>query len=94
LTKGVEDLGAVWVTEVRSLGGGAMSIQGTRCTRARIPRIAALFDNATLAKVRSQRNSRESTAGVQFHYLCSAASGKDSKLILDPMTIEQTRSCQ
>lgn len=51
LTKGVEDLGAVWVTEVRSLGGGAMSIQGYTLYRARIPRIAALFDNATLSKV-------------------------------------------
>jgi hypothetical protein len=51
LTKGVEDLGAVWVTEVRSLGGGAMSIQGYTLYRARIQRIAAMFDNATLSKV-------------------------------------------
>jgi len=32
LTKGVEDLGAVWVTEVKSLGAGAMAIQGYTCT--------------------------------------------------------------
>jgi hypothetical protein len=51
LTKGVEDLGAIWITEVGSLGGGAMSIQGYTLYRARIPRIASLFDNATLAKV-------------------------------------------
>ncbi len=51
LTKGVEDLGAVWITEVGSLGGGAMNIQGYTLYRARIPRIAALFDNATLARV-------------------------------------------
>ncbi|MBI1806960.1 MAG: hypothetical protein HYR76_07915 [Ignavibacteria bacterium] len=51
LTKGVEDLGAVWVTEIRALGGGAMSVQGYALYRVRIPRIAALFDNATLAKV-------------------------------------------
>ncbi len=51
LTKGVEDLGAVWITEIRALGGGAMSVQGYALYRGRIPRIAALFDNATLAKV-------------------------------------------
>ncbi|MBI1803884.1 MAG: hypothetical protein HYR77_05395 [Ignavibacteria bacterium] len=51
LTKGVEDLGAIWVTEVKALGGGAMSIQGYTLYRARIPRISALFDNSTLTKV-------------------------------------------
>jgi hypothetical protein len=51
LTKGIEDLGGIWVTEVKSAPGGAMSIQGYTLYRARIPRIAALFDNATLAKV-------------------------------------------
>ncbi len=51
LTKGVEDLGAIWISEVHSLGGGAMTIQGYTLYRARIPRIAALFDNSTLAKV-------------------------------------------
>ncbi len=51
LTKGVEDLGAIWITEVHSLGGGAMTIQGYTLYRARIPRIAALFDNSTLTKV-------------------------------------------
>ncbi len=51
LTKGVEDLGAIWISDVRSLGGGAMVIQGYTLYRARIPRIAALFDNSTLTKV-------------------------------------------
>jgi hypothetical protein len=51
LTKGIEDLGGIWVTDVRSAPGGSMSIQGYTLYRARIPRIAALFDNATLAKV-------------------------------------------
>ena len=51
LTKGVEDLGAVWITDIKSLGGGAMSVQGYALYRGRIPRIAALFDNATLTKV-------------------------------------------
>jgi hypothetical protein len=51
LAKGVEDLGAIWITEMRALGGGSMSIQGYALYRARIPRIAALFDNSTLTKV-------------------------------------------
>ena len=51
LTKGVEDLGAIWITEVKALGGGAMSITGYTLYRVRIPRIAALFDNSTLTKV-------------------------------------------
>jgi len=51
LTKGVEDLGAIWITDVKALGGGAMSIQGYTLYRVRIPRIAALFDNSTLTKV-------------------------------------------
>ncbi len=51
LSKGVEDLGAIWITEMRSMGGGSISLQGYALYRARIPRIAALFDNATLTKV-------------------------------------------
>ena len=51
LTKGVEDLKGIWITEIRALSDGSMSIQGYALYRARIPRIAALFDNATLAKV-------------------------------------------
>jgi hypothetical protein len=51
LSKGVEDLGAIWITEMRSMGGGAISLQGYALYRARIPRIAALFENSTLTKV-------------------------------------------
>lgn len=51
LAKGVEDLGAIWITEMRALGAGSISLQGYALYRARIPRIAALFDNATLTKV-------------------------------------------
>jgi Tfp pilus assembly protein PilN len=51
LAKGVEDLKALWITEVRALESGSMSIQGYSLYRARIPRIAALFDNATLTRV-------------------------------------------
>jgi hypothetical protein len=54
LTKGVEDLGGIWITEVRSAPGGAMTIQGYALYRGRIPRIAALFDNSTLTKVEVQ----------------------------------------
>jgi hypothetical protein len=51
LTKGIEDLGAIWVTEVRAQPGGSLTIQGNTLYRGRVPRIAALFDNATLTKV-------------------------------------------
>jgi hypothetical protein len=51
LTKGVEDLRGIWITEIRALADGAMSVQGYALYRARIPRIAALFDNSTLTKV-------------------------------------------
>lgn len=51
LTKGVEDLKGIWITEIRALTDGSMNIQGYALYRARIPRIAALFDNSTLAKV-------------------------------------------
>jgi hypothetical protein len=51
LTKGVEDLRGLWITELHATADGSMSIQGYALYRARIPRIAALFDNSTLAKV-------------------------------------------
>ncbi|MDI6766495.1 MAG: hypothetical protein QME52_06705 [Bacteroidota bacterium] len=51
LTKGVEDLGAIWITEVRAQPNGGMTINGYALYRGRIPRISALFDNATLTKV-------------------------------------------
>ncbi|TLY33515.1 MAG: hypothetical protein E6K56_00730 [Ignavibacteria bacterium] len=66
LTKGVEDLGAVWVTEVKSLGAGAMSIQGYTLYRARIQRIAAMFDNSTLAKVEVKEIREKSPSVYSF----------------------------
>jgi hypothetical protein len=51
LTKGVEDLKGMWITELRASADGSMNITGYALYRARIPRIAALFDNSTLAKV-------------------------------------------
>ena len=51
LTKGVEDLGAIWITEVLALGDGSMRLQGYTLYRGRIPRISALFDNSTLSRV-------------------------------------------
>jgi hypothetical protein len=66
LTKGVEDLGAVWITEVKSLGAGAMTIQGFTLYRARIPRIAALFDNSTLTKVEVKEIREKSPSVYSF----------------------------
>jgi hypothetical protein len=51
LAKGVDDVGAIWITEVRATPDGSMLIQGYSLYRARVPRIAALFDNATLSHV-------------------------------------------
>jgi hypothetical protein len=51
MAKGVADLGGVWITEVKAMPGGSMSIQGYALQRARIPRIAALFENSTLTRV-------------------------------------------
>jgi len=51
LTKGVEDLGAVWITDIKAGPNGAMTVEGYALYRGRIPRIAALFDNATLSRV-------------------------------------------
>ena len=51
LTKGVEDLGAVWITEVIAQPDGSMRLTGYTLYRGRIPRISALFDNSTLARV-------------------------------------------
>ena len=69
LTKGVEDLGAIWITEVRSSPGGAMTIQGYTLYRGRVPRISALFDNATLTKV-EVREIRPNTPPV-YNFIIS-----------------------
>ncbi len=51
LSKGVADIGSLWITEMKGLPDGTTSIQGYAVARNRIPRIAALFENATLARV-------------------------------------------
>lgn len=51
LSKGIDDLGGLWITDVVTFENGAMDIKGYALYRARIPRIAALFNNATLLRV-------------------------------------------
>jgi Tfp pilus assembly protein PilN len=51
LTRGIDNLGGSWVTEVRGTPQGNVSVQGYSLNRGRIPRIASIFDNATLARV-------------------------------------------
>jgi hypothetical protein len=51
LTRGVADIGSLWISEMKGLPDGTTSIQGYSVSRNRIPRIAALFENATLTKV-------------------------------------------
>jgi len=51
LTRGVKDIGSLWITEMKGMPDGVTSIQGYSVSRNRIPRIAALFENATLSKV-------------------------------------------
>ncbi|MBA4312913.1 MAG: hypothetical protein C0417_09810 [Chlorobiaceae bacterium] len=69
LTKGVDDLGATWITELRAQPGGAMAIQGYALYRGRIPRIAALFENTTLTKV-EVREIRPNTPPV-YNFMIS-----------------------
>lgn len=66
LTKGIEDLRGLWVTDVRALVDGSMSLQGYALYRARIPRIAALFDNSTLAKVEVKEIRQNSPSVYNF----------------------------
>ncbi len=51
LTKGVADIGSLWITEMKGMPDGTTSIQGYTVSRNRVPRIAALFENATLTRV-------------------------------------------
>ncbi len=51
LTKGVADIGSLWITDMKGLPDGTTVIQGYSVSRNRIPRIAALFEDATLTKV-------------------------------------------
>lgn len=65
LAKGADDLRDVWIDEMKSNPDGGMSLKGYALSRGRIPRIAALFDNATLAKV-EVKPIREKTPSVYY----------------------------
>jgi len=66
LARGVGDLGGLWITELQAQPGGAMAIQGYALYRGRIPRIAALFDNATLTKVEVSEIRKNSPPVYKF----------------------------
>ncbi|HLX11639.1 MAG TPA: hypothetical protein VKS81_02385 [Bacteroidota bacterium] len=54
LAKGAEDLNSLWIDVLQSTPDGGMLLKGYALDRSRIPRIAALFDNATLSSVQSK----------------------------------------
>jgi len=83
LTKGVDDLGAIWITELRSQPGGAMTIQGYALYRGRIPRIAALFDNSTLTKV-EVREIRPNTPPV-YNFIISIPPQPEKPAVADTL---------
>ena len=65
LTKGVEDVNSIWVTNLQSMAGDAMELKGYALMRDRIPRISAQFDNSTLSKV-EETKIREKTPTVYY----------------------------
>jgi Tfp pilus assembly protein PilN len=77
LTKGVDDLKGMWITEVKALADGSMNITGYALYRARIPRIAALFDNSTLAKV-EVKEIREKAPPV-YNFLITVPPQKENR---------------
>jgi hypothetical protein len=54
LSHGVEDLNSLWITEFNAGKETSVVLTGFTVYRTRIPRIAALFDNATLKEVTVQ----------------------------------------
>jgi len=66
LTKGIDDLNSIWITEVRAAANGSMTITGFTLFRSRIPRIAALFENATLTKVEVKEIRENTTPAYNF----------------------------
>jgi Tfp pilus assembly protein PilN len=77
LTKGVDDLKGMWITEIRAGYDGSMNITGYALYRARIPRIAALFDNSTLAKV-EVKEIREKAPPV-YNFLITVPPQKENR---------------
>jgi hypothetical protein len=59
LSKGVEDIRSLWIKNVVLQPQGTMSMSGVSMERMKIPRIAALFENATLASVSEQKKIRD-----------------------------------
>ncbi len=51
LTNGAEDLNSLWLNSAASTADGGMSIAGISIYRSRIPRLASLFESATLRSV-------------------------------------------
>ncbi|HLB00013.1 MAG TPA: hypothetical protein VJO14_01380 [Bacteroidota bacterium] len=66
LTKGVADIGSLWITEMMGMPDGTTSISGYSMSRNRIPRIAALFENATLSRVEVKEIREKSPAVYNF----------------------------
>lgn len=61
LSKGVEDIKELWVKSVNLQSNGTMTLSGISKERKRIPRIAAVFDNAILSSVSEQKEIRKQT---------------------------------
>lgn len=77
LTKGVADIGSLWITEMKGMPDGTTSIQGYAVARNRIPRIAALFENATLTKV-EVKQIRENAPPV-YNFLITVPAEQPAK---------------
>jgi len=61
LSKGVEDIKSLWIKNVTLQPAGTMTLSGVSMYRTKIPRIAALFENATLSSVEEQKQIRGQT---------------------------------
>ncbi|MER3522687.1 MAG: hypothetical protein C4326_01115 [Ignavibacteria bacterium] len=59
LSQGVEDLNSIWVTELVVGEAGPAGLSGFAVNRSRIPRLAALFDNALLKEVTTEEIREE-----------------------------------
>ena len=55
LTRGVEDVNALWLTDLHSTQPQGMVVNGFSIYRSRVPRISNLFEGATLKQVIVQK---------------------------------------
>ena len=60
LSHGVEDMNAIWLTDMTAAKDADLMMNGFTTYRTRIPRLATLFDNALLEEV-SVQEIREQT---------------------------------